>query len=110
MITSYLVTSNHDPLADLFRQAEKGRLSFGLFGESKVSATPEDVLVHEVEIRDYIMEGFITYFVQAKRQHDGLLISIRKTGSNRDQHLDWAIEHYMLNQGCSATRTQAAAS
>ncbi|WP_155947384.1 hypothetical protein [Pseudacidovorax intermedius] len=71
MITSYLVTSNHDPLADLFRQAENGRLSFGLFGESKVSATPEDVLVHEVEIRDYIMEGFITYFVQAKRQHDG---------------------------------------
>ena len=107
MITSYLVTSEHDPLTDLFLQAENGRLSFGLYGESKVATAPQDVLLHEVEIRDYIMEGFITYFVQAERRHDGLLVSIRKTGSNRDQHLDWAIERYILNQGCNATPIQA---
>lgn len=104
MNTSYLVTSTRDPLNDLFHQLENGRLSFGLSGESKSSAVAQDVLAQEVEIRDYVMEGFVSYFVRAKRQDSGLLISIRKTGSNRDQHLDWAIEHYIKSQGCSATR------
>jgi hypothetical protein len=105
MLTSYLVSSEHDPLTELFLQEENGKLAFGLYGESKECVTPHDVLVREIQIRDYVMEGFITYFVKAERSDKGLLISIRKTGSNRDQHLDWAIERYIENQGFSAKRT-----
>lgn len=104
MIASYLITSNGDPLHDLFQLTESGLLSFGLSGQSKLQATPEDILVREVEIRDYVMEGFITYFVSAKRQGASLLLSIRKTGGNRDQHLSWAIEHHIHSQGCTATQ------
>lgn len=104
MTLNYLVTSESDPLLHVFGQTDDGKIQFGFGGVSKAKAMPQELLEREIEFRDYIMEGFISYFVKASRSESGLIVSIRKMGSNRDQHLDWFVEQYFESQGCRAVR------
>jgi len=108
METSYLVMCDEaTPLERLFQDCDDGHLGFGHAGQSIEMASAKELLCSEVCFRGYVMEGFVRYFATARETENGLLLTIRMTGSNRDQHLDWLIGQHIKASGCSASRVAA---
>ncbi len=93
----------HAALACLFETGQDGHLRCGWSGHSLRPAKHDDLLVGLVRFRDYIMEGFLAYTVQAEDLRPGCLLSIRTEGSNRDQFIRPQVRHYITAAGLTIT-------
>src|SRR4051794_1120950 len=82
-------------LARLFEADEGGHLRFGWSGQSFGAADHGDLLTGSVRFRDYIMEGFLTYTVQAEDLTLGCLLRVVGEGSNRDWSIRPQVRHYI---------------
>ncbi|MSR27461.1 MAG: hypothetical protein EXS06_10700 [Planctomycetaceae bacterium] len=74
-------------LKRLFEADASHHLCFGLSARSLGVADHADLLTGSVRFRDYVMEGFLTYSVEAVDLNPGCLLRVVGEGSNRD----WAI-------------------
>jgi hypothetical protein len=83
---------------------DKGRITFGFDGHTQMPATQDQLLAGWVLMIDYIMEGFVTYYLSAERTGDGLRLLVRKTGTNRDKWIDSSIAHYLKSLGLTSVR------
>jgi hypothetical protein len=83
-------------LARLFEADQQGHLHFGWSGHSLCPAGHDDLLVGPVRFRDYIMEGFLAYNVQAEDLGPGCRLSIRGEGSNRDRFIRPQVRHFII--------------
>ena len=92
-------------LATLCPIDESGHLLFGFSGHSRTASDHGRLLAGPVEIIDYLMEGFVPYFLSAERTSDGLRLHVRKTGTNRDEAVDWFVEKYVTSKGLTATKS-----
>lgn len=89
----------HELLARLFEDDRDGRLRFGWSGESLGLAKREDLLAAPVRFRDYILEGFLVYDIQAEDLRPGCRLRIRGEGSNRDQYIRSHARHFITTAG-----------
>lgn len=96
----------HVLLPKLFRQGDDGHLSFGP-ACSVAPVTAAAMLGAWVAFDDNIMEGHVRYDLRARRHPRGLLLEIRLSGSNRDQHVPWFVAEYMRWAGCPAVSADA---
>lgn len=90
-------------LARLFEADPDGHLRFGWSGHSLRPAGHDDLLAGPVRFRDYIMEGFLAYDVQAEDLGPGCLLSIRGEGSNRDRFIRPQARHFITAAGLTIT-------
>jgi hypothetical protein len=93
----------HVTLARLFEADQDGHLRFGWSGHSLRPARHDDLLAGPVRFRDYIMEGFLAYNVQAEDLGPGCLLSIRGDGSNRDRFIRPQVRHFITAAGLTIT-------
>jgi len=89
----------HAALARLFEADHDGHLRFGWSGRSLHPAKHADLFLGPVRFRDYIMEGFLAYGVQAEDLSPGCLLSIRGEGSNRDRFIRPQVRHVITATG-----------
>ena len=87
-----------DILSRLFH-TDEGRIRFGFAGCTKAAASLDQLWGDGVEIRDYIMEGFVTYRVRADKTGDGVRLEVQKLGTNRDLYVDACARHYIQSLG-----------
>jgi len=99
MITFSFEGDYHTALARLFEADQDGHLRFGWTGHSLRPAGHDDILAGPVRFRDYIMEGFLVYNVQAEDLRPGCRLSIRGEGSNRDQYIRHQVRRYITAAG-----------
>ena len=83
---------------------ERGHILFGFSGRSRVPSNHDRLLAGSVEIIDYLMEGFVPYLLSAERTDTGLMLVVRKTGTNRDESVDWFVEEYLSSKGLVVTK------
>jgi hypothetical protein len=90
-----------DPDAILSRlfHGDGDHLQFGFRGRTQTPASLAQVWSDGVAIRDYIMEGFVTYRVRADRAGHGVRLEVQKLGMNRDQYVDACVRHYIQSLG-----------
>ncbi len=93
----------HVALARLFEADQDGHLRFGWSGHSLLPARHDDLLARPVRFRDYIMEGFLAYNVQAEDLGPGCLLSFRGDGSNRDRFIRPQVRHFITAAGLTIT-------
>jgi len=99
MPTFTLEDDCHTSLARLLEADEGHHLRFGWSGQSLGAADHGDLLIGTVRFRDYIMEGFLTYTVQAEDLRPGCLLRVAGEGSNRDWSIRPQIRHYIKAAG-----------
>lgn len=90
-------------LARLFEADQAGHLRIGWSGHSLRPAGYDDLLVGPVRFRDYIMEGFLAYDVQAEDLGAGCRLRIRGEGSNRDRFIRPHIRRFITAAGLTIT-------
>jgi hypothetical protein len=56
---------------------------------------------------DYLMKGFVPYQLSAERTGEGSRLAVRKTGTNRDESVDWFVEKYLTSKGLTVTKSLA---
>jgi hypothetical protein len=86
-------------LARLFEVDRDGHLRFGWSGQSLCPAEHDDLFAGPVRFRDYIMEGFLVYEIQAEDLRPGCLLSLRGVGSNRDRFIRPQVRHCIAATG-----------
>src|SRR5215208_763089 len=94
-------------LATLCPIDERGHILFGFSGRSRTPGDHDRLYTGSVEIIDYLMEGFVPYLLSAERTSEGLRLVVRKTGTNRDESVDWFVEKYLASKGLTATKSFA---
>jgi hypothetical protein len=108
MDTAFRVTGDPDVLLALLCPIdERGHLLFGFSGRSRSPSDHDRLVTGSVEIIDYLMEGFVPYLLSAGRTGDGLRFVVRKTGTNRDESVDWFVEKYLTSKGLAVTKGPA---
>ncbi len=108
MDTAFHVAGDPETLlATLFPIDGDGFIRFGFSARSRGPSDRSDLLDGSVEIVDYLMEGFVTYLLSVERASDGIRLIVRKTGTNRDEHVDWFVEKYITSQGLAVTKGPA---
>jgi hypothetical protein len=108
MDTVFHVGGEPDALIEvIFPADDHGHLLFGFSGRSRVPSYRSRLFSGEVEISDYLMEGFVPYKVSVTRENDGLVILVRKTGTNRDECVDWFVEKYLSAKGLVVSKRPA---
>lgn len=90
----------------LFQVGTDGRMMFGP-AFSKESNANLGHLSDWTEFTDYIMEGFISYFLRVRKSSDGLVLDIKLTGSNRDRYVSPSVKAYIRWAGLEWTLLQA---
>ena len=83
-----------DLLPRLFPKASDGHISFG-WAKSTEPVPDLARLADWTAFRDYIMEGFVFYFVRVRALPSGLALEVRLTGSNRDGYVAPSIRQYL---------------
>ncbi len=84
----------------LFDIDENGYIRFGYASQSLQTTEMESFLGGlRVEFRDYIMEGFVNYYLKIERIDLGMLLWVEKKGMNRDKYIISAIKHYLKHEG-----------
>ena len=105
MASTFQIAGDPDRLLEtLFPIDGDGFIRFGFSAHSRTPGDRLDLLEGPVEFLDYLMEGFVTYLVSAEREADGIRLVVRKTGSNRDEHVDWFVRKYISSMGLEVTR------
>jgi hypothetical protein len=56
-----------------------------------------------------LLEGFVPYGLSAERRRDGIRLIVRKTGTNRDDSIDWFVEKYITSKGLAVTKCAGSA-
>lgn len=108
MDSAFHVAGDPDALlATLCRVDERGHILFGFSGRSRTPSDHSQLLTGPVEIIDYLMEGFVPYMLSAERSGEGLRLVVRKTGTSRDESIDWFIEKYLASMGLAVTKSPA---
>jgi hypothetical protein len=97
--TFFIVGDPDEIVLALFPTEERGLLCFGFAGHSRVPVGISALEDSGVEILDYLMEGFVPYKVLVQRANDGIRVHIVKSGTNRDQYIDWFVEKYIASKG-----------
>jgi hypothetical protein len=108
MDTNFYVTGDPDALlATLCPIDDAGFMLFGFAGRSRKPSEYGQLFAGSVEIVDYLMEGFVPYLLMADRRSDGIRLIVRKTGTNRDESVDWFVEKYIVSKGLAVTKCPA---
>jgi hypothetical protein len=100
----YIVGDPEALLAVLCPVDAAGFIAFGFSGRSRGPSGHHQLLAGSVEIIDYLLEGFVPYWLSAERLRDGIRLIVRKTGTNRDDSIDWFIEKYITSKGLAVTK------
>jgi uncharacterized FAD-dependent dehydrogenase len=99
-MNTLLLNGNVDNLIkSLFTTNGEGYLNFGLTGKSTKQSEISDLKNNFVEFRDYIMEGFVKYEIQAKPKEHGLELEVKLLGTNRDEYVMHQVRHYLKLAG-----------
>jgi hypothetical protein len=108
METAFHVAGDPDILLTMLCPIdERGYIRFGFSGHSRTPSNHNQLLEGSVEIIDYLMEGFVPYLLSAKQTGEGLRLVVRKTGTNRDESVDWFVEKYLTSKGLKVTKNLA---
>lgn len=100
MDSAFHVAGDPDTLlAMLCPLDEGGHILFGFSGHSRTPSDHSRLISEPVEIIDYLLEGFVPYLLSAERTSEGLKLVVRKTGTNRDESVDWFVEKYLASKG-----------
>ncbi len=91
----------HEVLSRLFTIGEDKRVLIGT-ARSRESLGKLDGLGEWTLFSDYIMEGFVTYFLRLVRTVDGCDLEVRFTGTNRDRYIPYAVRNYIKWAGIEA--------
>lgn len=100
MESIFHVSGNPDVLlAELCPVDERGHLLFGFAGRSRSSSDHNHLLTGQVEIVDYLLEGFVVYMLSADRTSDGLRLVVRRIGATeRDKAIEWFVEKFLRSK------------
>src|SRR5262245_39424636 len=90
-----------DVLSRLFEIGDDGRVVIGT-ARSHESLGKLDGMEEWTLFSDYIMEGFVTYFLRLVRSVDGCVLEIRFNGTNRDRDIPFAVRDYIKWAGIGA--------
>jgi hypothetical protein len=90
-----------DVLSRLFKIGDDGRVLIGT-ARSRESLGNLSGLEDWTLFSDYIMEGFVTYFLRLVRTADGCVLEVRFTGTNRDRDIPFAVRDYIKWAGIEA--------
>jgi len=82
-----------------FERDKKGYLHFGWSGRSRSIATTTDIQNCPIEFTDYLMEGFVSYHMQAIIGGQTLTVIVSLHGTNRDQHLRSHVTFHLRQAG-----------
>lgn len=93
----------NDVLSRLFKIGEDGRVSIGTAKSSEIVGKL-DVLDEFTLFTDYLMEGFVSYYLRFSRTDDGTVLEVRFTETNRDQYIPTAIKGYIKLAGIKAVQ------
>ena len=94
-------------LRKIFRCDANGHIEFGM-AHSIGPANGIEALVNRIEFRDYIMEGFVKYFLRVVPVANGLQLEIELTGMNRDKYVLSGVQAYISWAGLSSVVTSGA--
>jgi hypothetical protein len=103
----YVAGDSGTLLAILCPIDEGGHIRFGFSGRSRTPTDYSRLFEGSVEIIDYLMEGFVPYLLSAERTGEGLRLVVKKTGTNRDEAVDWFVEKYLASKGLIVTKVLA---
>lgn len=95
MPTFILNASPEQVFATLFKPSEDNSLGFGCWTKSDRPASDLGDVVWPIRIRDYIMEGFVSYSVQLKPHSQGSELIVQGFGGDRDKYIPPALRHYI---------------
>jgi hypothetical protein len=108
MDSAFHITGDPDTLLAMLCPIDDGEhILFGFSGRSRTPSGYSRLFAESVEIIDYLMEGFVPYLLSAERTGDGLRLIVRKTGTNRDESVDWFVEKYLTSKGLTVTKSPA---
>lgn len=100
----FILSDYHDDvLSRLFEIGEDGRASIGTAKRREIVGTL-DLLEEFTLFTDYLMEGFVSYYLRLSRTDDGSVLEVRFTGTNRDQFIPSAIRGYIKWAGMKAVQ------
>lgn len=108
MVTFTLESDCDIALKELLKTDDGRCLIFGWTARSIEAAEPSDLLIRPVLFRDYIMEGFVTYSVQAEDLAPGCRLRVDGEGSNRDWSIRPQVRHYIKAAGLVITDEDSA--
>ena len=100
----FILSDHHDEvLSRLFEIGEDGRASIGT-AKSREIVGKLNLLDEFTLFTDYLMEGFVSYYLRLSRTDDGSVLEVRFTGTNRDQYIPSAIRGYIRWAGVKAVQ------
>jgi hypothetical protein len=94
-VTTFHLHGEPDDIVSRLFHTDGDYLYFGFRGCSQTPASLDQVWGDGVDIRDYIMERFVTYRVRADRNVAGVRLEVQKLGTQRDQYVDSSVRHYI---------------
>jgi hypothetical protein len=90
---------NYDEVRSrLLTVTEDGRVTIGT-AMSRDPLETFDGLEEWTLFSDYVMEGFVTYYLRLLRKGSGAVVELRLAGTNRDRYIPSAIKHYLNSAG-----------
>ncbi|MBI1248260.1 hypothetical protein GC197_10540 [bacterium] len=98
----FSMTLDYDNILNqLFQVGDDGRIEIG-WAKSREAVGTLDGLQESTLFSDYIMEGFVTYYLRLVRTADGCVLEVRLTGTNRDQYIPFTVRDYIKWAGIEA--------
>jgi len=96
-----LIDGDHKKIISaLFNLDENGHIKFGWTSRSVNSGSLDSLMTKsQIKFRDYIMEGTVMYFLNIQIIDTGLILFIKKNGTNRDDYILPQIRHYINESG-----------
>lgn len=90
-----------DVLSRLFKTEDDGKVMIGTARSREPMPDVRD-LQEWTLFTDYIMEGFVTYYLRLLRKPKGCVLEVRFTGTNRDRNIPFAVRDYIKWAGIEA--------
>jgi hypothetical protein len=102
---NFTITDDYDDvLSRLFTIEDDGRVMIGT-ARSRQSLGDVADLQEWTLFTDYIMEGFVTYYLRLVKKPDECVLEVRFTGTNRDQYIPCGIRDYIRWAGIEAEQS-----
>ncbi|MES9942504.1 MAG: hypothetical protein ABW104_20880 [Candidatus Thiodiazotropha sp. 6PLUC2] len=103
MMKVHIDGNPNELLESIIEVNPEGELKLGLTGICMETATIEDLFEREVLFRDYLMEGFVKFYLKATVRPNGLELFVKGTGGNREQYLGAHFKFMFKQVGHDAT-------